>query len=84
MNKKAREVNQPMSPDQATIARDIENTKKEYKAYLDLVKGLNALCQLPETSPVETRMHRFKIAEYMDKAAACAKLLKDLSKENPR
>ena len=57
------------------LIKDIENTKKELKAYRMIIDGFRILSNLPENDPEKFRI---KIMKYVSNALKCSILLDKL------
>jgi hypothetical protein len=65
------------------LLTDLENTKKEYRAYRDIANGFMALSELPENQG-QNRSFIIKAQGYQDSAEQCAQfqeMLEKLAKE---
>jgi hypothetical protein len=67
-----------MSNDQISdtqLLRDIENTQKEYEAYIKLSEGYDILSKLPENSGGTGSLHFSRSLAFGDSATSCLELL---------
>ncbi len=64
-------------PDEELL-KDIELTRKEYKAYRDIAFGFQALSELPENQDGHAGMYCFEHIKYIDLYERCYKFYEKL------